>query len=102
MGRLVIWGRGEEAADVAASAVLARLAHHQQAEARAARALPGLLAARLRAGEGERVAEALRRWADGESAQQLCRWFEGEDGVGEWRPQIPPRGIPIGRGVERR
>lgn len=75
MGRLVTWTRSEEAAAERATAVLARLADHQQAEARAARALPALLAERLTEGETRLVEEALRRWAGGDSALDLTRWL---------------------------
>lgn len=75
MGRLVILTRSEETATSRAAAVLARLAGHQEAEARAARLLPALLADRLAAGEGALVGEALRRWASGASALDLTRWL---------------------------
>ncbi|HLO04482.1 MAG TPA: hypothetical protein VK191_15335 [Symbiobacteriaceae bacterium] len=75
MGKLVTWSRSEAAAAERASAVLARLTDHQQAEARAARALPALLVQRLVAGEGALVEEALRRWAGGDSALELTRWL---------------------------
>lgn len=75
MGRVVAWTRSEEAAAERAAALLARLTEHQQAEARAARELPALLADRLSAGETSLVAEALRRWAGGDSALELARWL---------------------------
>lgn len=75
MGRVVAWTRTEEAAAQKADAVLARLAEHQQAEARAARSLPALLVERLGAGETPIVEEALRRWAEGASALDLTRWL---------------------------
>lgn len=75
MGRVVAWTRTEEAAEAKASAVLARLAEHLEAEARAARALPRLLLQRLEAGEASVAHEALRRWSDGESALSLARWL---------------------------
>lgn len=75
MGRVVAWTRTEGVATAKASAVLARLADHQQAEAKAARALPTLLVERLTAGEAHLVEEALRRWAAGDSALDLTRWL---------------------------
>lgn len=78
MGRLLTWTRTEAVAAAKADAVLARLTDHREAEARAARNLPALLAERLAGGEAPVVEEALRRWAGGDSALDLTRWLSLE------------------------